>query len=183
MRFIETPGMLKNYPMYDINQGDNRIPIPLYENLWKVIPFSRLVGEYLSTSNDDHVARYLCELVAFTKDNCPTLAEVISDLESLDLIANCFISKLTPGSIIHPHTGRTQKFMRLHMGLDCDPDCTITVGQQQRVWENGKFLAFKDGGPYLHSVQHKGTKQRIIISCDLDLAYLKSIVPRLKEFD
>jgi hypothetical protein len=68
------------------------------------------------------------------------------------------------------------------MGLDCDPGCVITVGNEQRVWENGKIIAFKDGGPYPHSVKHNGTKQRIIASFDVDLSYLKTIVPKLNQF-
>jgi hypothetical protein len=183
LRFIDKPGALIDFPRYDIKDADGLAKIPLYQNSWKAIPCSQFAGEFFSTKGDDRLARYARELVSRAKENCPTVADLIGDLETLGLVANCFISKLNPGSIINPHGGRTNQFMRIHMGLDCDPGCVITVGNQQRVWEDGKIIAFKDGGPYPHSVQHRGTKRRIIISFDLDLDYLKGMVPRLKEFN
>lgn len=182
LKFIDRPNGMFDYPKYDVYRDDGYTKIPLYENLWKAVPFSQFIGEFIYTEGEDLIAHYVNKIVSFTKENCPTLAETIKELEDQNYIANCFISKLTPGSIINPHRGRTDQFMRVHMGLDCDPGCVITVGNQQRVWEDGKIIAFKDGGPYPHSVKHNGTKQRIIVSCDVDLNYLKTLVPKLRQF-
>jgi aspartyl/asparaginyl beta-hydroxylase (cupin superfamily) len=83
---------------------------------------------------------------------------------------------LIPGSIINPHHGWTDDFLRIHLGLICDPECKITVGDETKTWEEGKILAFKDGGPFLHSVEHKGTTERIILSVDVKLSYLSQYV-------
>jgi aspartyl/asparaginyl beta-hydroxylase (cupin superfamily) len=65
--------------------------------------------------------------------------------------------------------------MRIHLGLVCDPECVITVGDQSRVWREGEIIAFKDGGPYLHSVAHNGTADRWVLVFDLTLDYLRSV--------
>jgi aspartyl/asparaginyl beta-hydroxylase (cupin superfamily) len=66
--------------------------------------------------------------------------------------------------------------MRIHMGLICDPECKITVDAETKTWTEGKILAFKDGGPYYHSVVHNGTKDRYIFSFDLSLEYLSPYI-------
>jgi hypothetical protein len=180
--FISRPNGMFDYPKYDVYRDDGYTKIPLYENLWKAVPFSKFIGEFIYTEGDDLIAHYVNKIVSFAKENCPTIHETIKELEDQDYLANCFVSKLLPGSVINPHRGRTSDFMRIHLGLDCDPGCVITVGNEKRVWENGKIIAFKDGGPYPHSVKHEGTKQRIILSCDVSLEYLKTVVPKLREF-
>jgi aspartyl/asparaginyl beta-hydroxylase (cupin superfamily) len=64
--------------------------------------------------------------------------------------------------------------MRIHLGLVCDPECKITVGDETMTWEEGKILAFKDGGPHYHQVKHNGNKDRYILSIDLKLDYLEN---------
>jgi hypothetical protein len=182
LKFIDRPNGMFDYPKYDVYRDDGFTKIPLYENLWKAVPFSKFIGEFIYTEGDDLIAHYVNKIVSFSKENCPSVHESIKELEDQDYLANCFVSKLLPGSVINPHRGRTPDFMRVHLGLDCDPGCVITVGDQQRVWEDGKIIAFKDGGPYPHSVKHEGTKQRIILSCDISLEYLKTLVPRLRQF-
>ena len=44
--------------------------------------------------------------------------------------------------------------------------------KEVRTWKEGEWLAFKDGGNYLHSVEHKGTKPRIVLSLDLKLNHI-----------
>ena len=53
------------------------------------------------------------------------------------------------------------------------------MGPVTRTWQTGQFLAFKDGGPHLHSVVHEGQHERIILSYDLSLNYLKQFIPAL----
>jgi hypothetical protein len=53
-----------------------------------------------------------------------------------------------------------------------DSGCSIKVGQETRHWQAGQLLAFKDGGPYSHSVRHEGSRDRIILSVDLRLSGL-----------
>ena len=171
--FLGMPGSLISFPRYDTSYKEELDSTPLYENTWLVMPFSKLSNEALrpdpSKTLGDLSNGYMAGIV---KQLCPTLAKSIAEYESRSLVTNCFISKLLPGSIIHPHRGRTNKFMRMQMGISCDKKCLITVGSEHRTWRAGEIIAFKDGGPYLHSVKHSGSECRIIISCDVDLNYL-----------
>ena len=178
LNYLEQPDSLHDYPIYMI-EGGNNAPIPLYENFWKAVPFSKFVGEYVSDLDSEEYDTILA-MAEYSKWNCPTISTLISGLESQGDLANCFLSKLIPGSIINPHRGWTADFMRIHLGLICDPECKITVGEETRTWEEGKLLAFKDGGEFPHSVKHQGTSERIILSLDLRISYLQKYVPLLK---
>ena len=179
LELTQDPTQLFDYPKTYLTNNDGNKVTPLYENTWKAIPFSLYSGEFISTSGVDPLSQHICKIVNTVRSRCKTVDGVISELESDGYLRNSFVSKLLPGSYIRPHRGRTNDFMRIHLGLDCDPLCFIQVGDERRVWEEGKVIAFKDGGPYLHSVIHHGTKQRIIVSFDLSLDYLRDKVDSL----
>lgn len=89
------------------------------------------------------------------------------------------LSIVSPGTSISPHFG-TPGFLRCHLCLVNDDGCTIKVGEEKRKWEEGKLLAFKDGGPYAHSVDHTGTKDRIVLIFDLSIEYAKKYIQNLE---
>lgn len=167
LNFVSNPENLYNYPKYNV--GDT----PLYENYWKAVPLSVFEGEFISMYASPQEKQYLKFIVDNAKRQCPTINKVISPFEDAGNLSNCFISRLIPGSIINPHRGWTPDYMRIHLGLVCDPECKITVGTETHTWEEGKLLAFKDGGPHPHSVRHNGTDERIILSVDVKISYLE----------
>lgn len=171
LKFIELPNTLHDYPKYKIDLYNRSVD--LYENIWKAVPVSRYEKEFLDTESDTPEAKYVRTVIAFARKHCPSIDVCINELESKGVLRNGFISKLVPGSLLRPHRGRSDKFMRMHLCLDADPECKLTVGNQTRAWQEGEILAFKDGGVHLHSVEHKGTKQRVILSLDVDQEYLK----------
>lgn len=177
--------------------------VPLYEYYWKAVPLSKFDGEFISMNEDldeyykgynvdletikkslhvKHKKELLDLIVNNAKRNCPTVDKVISSLENEGNLANCFISRLIPGSVINPHRGWTPDWMRVHLGVVCDPGCKITVGKETQTWEEGKILAFKDGGIYPHSVKHEGTSERIILSMDIKLSYLHKFADMRESF-
>jgi hypothetical protein len=170
VRFVSDPDALYNYPKYNV--GDT----PLYENYWKAVPFCEFEGEFISMYASQDEKQFLKFIVKNAKQNCPTVASVINELVEEGNLSNCFVSRLVPGSIINPHRGWTPDYMRIHLGLICDSGCRITVGTETKTWEEGKLLAFKDGGPHPHSVKHTGTNERIILSVDVKLSYLQQFV-------
>jgi hypothetical protein len=174
LKFIAMPNALHDYPKYKIEH--NNQTIDLYSNIWQAVPLSKYDAEFLDTESDTPQAEYTRSVITFAKKNCPTVTRCIEELEDKGFIRNVFISKLLPGSDIQPHRGRDNKFMRLHVCVDADPECKLTVGHETRTWVEGEILAFKDGGVKLHSVQHKGTKQRVVLSIDIDLQYIKDYI-------
>ena len=180
LEFIQLPNSLLPYPNYNIYGHDETSKIPLYERSWLAIPFSSSVNEFASEASGSSHELSIKLVAAFVRESCPTLVKAINHLECSSYLANGFISKLVPGTVINPHRGRSNDFMRIHLGIDCDPNCRITVGTESQSWKDGSLLAFKDGGPYLHSVRHSGIKDRVIISCDVSLHYLSNFSIDLK---
>lgn len=150
----------------------------LYSSGWEAFPLSVYEGEF-----NDHVPGLthldMSALARQIRPYVPTLSELLSPLEAEGHLRNVFVSRLKPGSHIRPHRGWTNQYLRVHLGLLCDPACAITVGSETQTWVAGQLLAFKDGGPHLHSVRHDGTRDRIIISCDLRLNYVQEFIPQI----
>lgn len=162
---------LHDYPKYPIEGGR-----ALYENHWTAAPLSRFEGEFISLKQDHQMAALVDQLTAAARQKCPVFTAFIAGWEADNHLANAFISRLKPGSIINPHRGWTRDWLRVHLGIACDPQCRITVGSETRTWQEGRLLAFKDGGPYLHSVRHEGTVDRIILSMDIRLNFLRGLL-------
>ena len=163
--FLKDPNALWNYPKYTVHY--NAQTYPLYSNYWKAVPLSIFEKEYIDQGANPFQLEILYKVIRNAKQKCPTINKIISPLEAEGVLRNCFISRLIPGSHIRPHDGTSPNFMRVHLGLVCDPECKITVGRETQTWHEGKVLAFKDGGPHLHEVKHLGTQERIILSCDI----------------
>lgn len=110
----------------------------------------------------------------------PKTVAILSEYSDRGEMCNTSLSVVAPGTIINPHRG-DPSHMRVHIGLKCDPACSITVGNEEvgyesRVWEPGKLVAFKDGGNYCHSVAHNGTMDRWILLFDMPLDYVRTVV-------
>lgn len=179
LRYRETKDPFVDYPQYDVIDLETSKEAKLYDKYWAVIPLSRFEGEaadFIQMPGIDNFQEFLAARIKDGREHCPTIVSVISPLESENNLANVFVSRLVPGSVIRPHTGWVQDWMRLHLGLISDPDCYIKVGTDQRVWEEGKIIAFKDGGPSPHSVVHNGKRERVILSVDLRISYLREFI-------
>jgi len=173
IKYCDAPLSLFDYPKYQI-EGVN-----LYEHYWKAAPISMFEGEFVSSYATEQERQFLNIVIKNAKDKCPVTNSVISPYEKDNILHNAFISRLIPGSVINPHTGWTNVYMRIHLGISCDPYARISVADESRTWEEGKILAFKDGPPLKHSVVHAGTKERIILSVDVKIDYLRNFVPEL----
>ena len=144
LNYLQLPDALFDYPMYLV-EGEDKQGIPLYENYWKAIPMTNFEGEFLADYASPDEKQFFNFLIERTKRLCPFTNSIIEGLEKENNLKNCFISRLLPGSIINPHRGWTDDFMRIHLGLVCDSECKITVGEETKTWEEGKIIAFKDG--------------------------------------
>lgn len=166
--FINLKHPFMDYPKY----GN------LYARTWEAFPLSLFEGEFIAMAKEQ-LGFDLDAFVREARQQLPITSKLLNPLENQGDLRNVFISRLLPGSEIYPHKGWTQDFLRIHLGLVCDPLCTITIGSVTKTWAPGKFLAFKDGGPYLHSVSHRGTQERIVMSFDLRLGYAAQFIPNL----
>lgn len=168
VKYIDLAHPFMHYPKY----GN------LYDQTWQAFPLSLFEGEFISMAKGQ-LGFDLDAFVAQARQQLPVTSALLDPLENQGELRNVFISRLLPGSEIRPHKGWTPDFLRIHLGLVCDPLCTITVGSVTKTWTRGKLLAFKDGGPYMHSVSHKGVKERIVMSVDLRISYVAQFIPNI----
>lgn len=176
---------LFNYPKIHVPDINNEsAQTNLYEGeSWKITSVGVLPDENMTAWGGKFMEDYVKNKFGLTikdamdviKPSLPVIHSICSPLEAEKKLFNSFVSILSPGTYIAPHRG-DPGLMRIHLGLVCDPGCHIQVGDARRVWEPGKLIAFKDGGPYPHSVRHDGTKDRWILSFDLSLDYLRTVV-------
>ena len=164
--FIASSHPFMDYPKY----------ANLYVNTWEAFPLSKFQGEFVELTKKN-LQFNLERIVAYARSHLPVLSGLIEPLETQGHLRNVFVSRLLPGTVINPHRGWTADFLRIHLGLHCDPQCQITVGTETQKWSDGQLLAFKDGGPYMHSVHHTGTRERIVIAIDLALSYVNQFIP------
>jgi len=170
------------YPRYRIHDGG---PF-LYENEWKVLPTTIIDGEALDATIDSPIGaadtdlkQRHAALLALVRGGMPTLDRILAPAERAGFCANGFISRIRPGTVLHPHTGWVSDWLRVHIGLRTDPGARITVGDETRAWTDGGILAFRDGGPWMHSVAHRGTRERLIISTDIRISMLEPAFARM----
>jgi aspartyl/asparaginyl beta-hydroxylase (cupin superfamily) len=169
---ISDPNFLHDYPKWDKAGGVSE----LYNYYWKVCPLSRFDHEYTANHMTEEQKQYARFIISNARKKCSIIDSCITDLENKGNLASAFISRLIPGSIINPHHGYTNDWMRIHLGLVCDPECKITVGGETQTWEEGKILAFYDG--QLHSVRHQGSQERIVLSVDIKHSYLDNFIKK-----
>lgn len=166
-----------NYPVLNLKLKTNNHYFVNLNVGWRISPF--FGGRY-----DVNVKRrapffmlWHSDVLAFiTRLICPKTTSLLRKAFKQKIILNAYFTRLSPGSVIKPHYHPIKNGihrMNLHLGLVCDPDCKITVGEETRTWEEGKLLAFKNSGPYRHSVVHNGTRNRIILIVELDVKYLE----------
>lgn len=176
------PEPFVDYPRYRVRPDG---PF-LYENEWKVLPTTRIDGEALDATVDSPIGatdtdlkQRHAQLLGLVRNQLPTLDRILGPAERAGFCANGFISRIRPGTVLRPHTGWVPDWLRVHLGLRCDPGAMITVGDEVRSWTDGGILAFRDGGPWLHSVEHRGSRDRLILSTDIRISMLAGSFARV----
>jgi hypothetical protein len=165
------------YPVLKLNIRGFKSYFIDYTTKWRLAPF--FGGRYDGNVNKRATELQLIKLdieAFLVRLFCPKIYSLMKDYFDKKIILNAVFAKLNPGSEIKAHIHPVKDGvhrMNIHLGIFCDPDCKITVGEETRVWEEGKLLAFKNTGPYRHSVVHNGTKDRIILFVEVDAKYLE----------
>jgi aspartyl/asparaginyl beta-hydroxylase (cupin superfamily) len=153
--------------------------IPLKEN-WmaireEVLAYEKKMGELRdmdSHSPPENTANlwshtYLMSYLRIFHKNrkkFPVLSSVIDQIPSCTYAT---ISVLPPNTSILPHYGDTNGVVRTHLGLIIPapaPTIAITVGDEQRGWEEGELLCFTIVNK--HQVWNKSDKRRYIVILD-----------------
>jgi aspartate beta-hydroxylase len=120
---------------------------------------------------------------------CPTITRVIEASNTVRTQAGLlYVSKLSPGTHIHPHLGPTNLRLRCHLGIRIpDGDCGLKVGGETRKWEEGHCIVFDDS--LEHEAWNHTGEPRIVLIIDFwhpdltptEIAYLEGL-HRFAEF-
>jgi hypothetical protein len=92
-------------------------------------------------------------------------------------------SRLEPGTVVKPHTGRSNTRIRLHLPLVVPQgELGIEVAGEVRRWRAGQVLAFDDS--FVHRAWHNGSSEpRIVLIVDIWAPDLKSWEERWHSID
>jgi hypothetical protein len=177
-----------NYPNLQIqNQHKNSEQSNLYSGDWNVC----FAGTDASSSKEwgnyellEKIVKWKTKIsmnsqIDYAKSQFQTFNSIVENHADKGQCSGAVFSILKPGALIHPHNG-SDNTMRCHMCIYGDDECTITVGNKTRTWTEGRILSFKDGPPYMHSVKHNGTKDRVVLIFNFDLDYLRIKFPEAK---
>jgi aspartyl/asparaginyl beta-hydroxylase (cupin superfamily) len=95
---------------------------------------------------------------------CPRTAALVREIPGL---VTAGFSRLAPGAHIKPHVGYdeySRYVLRLHLALETNSSCAIRVGNETRVWEQGRSLIFCDA--IEHEAWNRGTTIRTVLLLD-----------------
>jgi ornithine lipid ester-linked acyl 2-hydroxylase len=98
----------------------------------------------------------------FNCDACPNTESILNKIPG---IITADFSYLPPHTHIKPHTGFTKMILRVHLGLIIPKDCSLRVGDQTRIWEQGKLLMFDDS--FEHEAWNNSDEDRYILMIDI----------------
>lgn len=99
---------------------------------------------------------------------CPRTAQLVGTLPGVYTI--CF-SRMAPGARVAAHRDLDEPgFLRIHLGLDVDPQARFRCGDTWRPWQEGRCFAFH--GASEHEVVHDGERVRVALLVDVDAASL-----------
>ena len=97
---------------------------------------------------------------------CPGTAKAVEKIPGL---RSALFSILAPHAHIPRHKGVTKGMLTLHMGLKVPKErdkCSITVEDEELVWEEGKSFVFDD--TYHHGVTNDTDEDRVVLLVHFD---------------
>lgn len=116
-------------------------------------------------------ALYLWRNGAPVEANAARCPRIMAALERLPMsrisgqTPSVLFSRLTPGAHIPPHSGMLNCRLICHLPLIVPDGCWLRVGNETRVWEEGKLLIFDDS--IQHEARNESSETRIVLLFDI----------------
>lgn len=153
----------------------------LYQGKFQLV-FTRIVDATCSKPELDAIygpteqsRRQALENFKIKQSLTPILEKCIEPY--LDVVGSVGFNVIHPGAKLNMHYGMCNDYIRVHMGIDCDPGAIFFVEDlPPRSWEPGKVFAFSDGDAF-HGTEHHGESPRSILLLDIH----KKAFDQLKE--
>lgn len=95
---------------------------------------------------------------------CPAIARIASELPGVYTVC---LSRMVPGAYVLAHSDHDEPgFLRIHLGLEVDPEARFRCVSEWRSWQEGRCLALHASNE--HEVVHDGDRQRVVLLVDVD---------------
>jgi len=110
---------------------------------------------------------YLYHLGRKAEDNCrrcPQTAELIESISGVSNSGSVYFSVLSKLTHLSPHYGPYNTKLRCHLSLVVPEKCRIRVGEETRMWNEGKCLVFDDS--FEHEVWNLSHNPRAVLLID-----------------
>lgn len=171
--FANTGKAFLPYKKYSyIDPVTNKERKSLFEHDWKVFSVTKFNWDGIDQSAHHSFKNDLYNrFVKIVYRKCKKLRSILKEYDESSIVINGMVSRLSPGTIIHPHRGWNANVLRTHICLVEDLQCYLTVNEQTQTWKEGQVLSFVDYD--IHSVEHRGTKDRIVLSLDINFDYVR----------
>jgi aspartyl/asparaginyl beta-hydroxylase (cupin superfamily) len=99
------------------------------------------------------------------EQNCASCPGLAATLEAIPGLTTAGFSVLAPGTVIKPHRGYTSTVLRCHLGLVVPGACGLRVGDEVRMWEEGRCLVFDD--TFEHEAWNLSEHPRVVLLLDV----------------
>lgn len=150
------PRIHKEFNQFIISKKTQGAPLKLEPEAAGLSHFKK--WNYLLISNNGQVQPAVCE-------SFPALCEVISSLPETRLKnGQIKFSILAAGAHIKPHSGPTNRRLRMHCGMTVPPSTEIRIRTETRTWEKNKCFVFDESCE--HEVWNNSTDPRVVLIVD-----------------
>jgi aspartyl/asparaginyl beta-hydroxylase (cupin superfamily) len=143
-----------------------------FDRVWNAMPSSFGSYEHYLVQRKDWKALYLYRKGALVRQAAalvPVTHGIVNNLAvrtgKLCPLLESHFSTLLPGATIPPHCDLWNFSINLHFAIDIPPDCAITVGGEERAWQEGKCLLFDYS--FLHEAYNRSSRRRTCLLLDL----------------
>lgn len=153
----------------------------LYEGQFQSV-FTRIAEEACSPPEIKSIFGTTEESRAAAMERFNIKRSITSALEKclepyIDYVGCVGFNIIHPGSKLNMHYGMCNDYVRIHMGITCDPGAVFYLEKlPPRAWVPGELFAFDDGLAF-HGTEHKGVTPRCILLLDIK----KTAFDELKE--
>jgi len=96
---------------------------------------------------------------------CSLCPETFKILNKIPGLITTEFSYLPGNTKIKPHKGFSKMVLRVHLGLIIPKDCGIRVGNETKIWEEGKLFVFDDS--FEHEAWNNSKEDRFILMLDI----------------
>ena len=97
----------------------------------------------------------------------PLLSRILRASQEIRLAGGlAYLSRLSPGTVVSPHTGPTNMRLRMHFAIKVpDGDCAMRVAGIEQRWIEGESTVFNDF--WEHEVWNRTDSERLVLLVDI----------------